>query len=100
MSQKRQGEQTRKTRGSKAGGTEEVPPVVIKGGSLEVRFPDVDFDDADNRTKVKKVTHPDPNIKILRVEIHDNRAGQNDKPLSLYDATDVGGGIDIMIFAK
>jgi hypothetical protein len=79
---------------------EEVPPVIIKGGSLQVRFPDVDFDDPDNHSKVKKANHPTANIKILRVEIRDNRDGQDDKLLCYFDARDVTGKIDIIIYAQ
>lgn len=63
MSENQQNNPSKETEQSGAGPLEEVPPVVIKGGSILVRFPDVDFDDPDNQKKVKKVSHPDPKMK-------------------------------------
>jgi hypothetical protein len=51
------------------GGLLEVPPVIIKGGSMEVEF-FPDFDDDDNKKKVKKVKHPH-DTKIVKVVIED-----------------------------
>src|ERR1051326_3683946 len=101
MSKKRQSKATTKTRRAGGGGTVEVPPVIIKGGSLNVLFRDVAFDsDADAQKKVTIATHPNPNIKIHRIEIHDNRAGQQDRLLCFYDANAVNGSIDIVVFAQ
>lgn len=102
MSKKPQRDPTKTIRlsGPPAAG-EEVPPVVIKGGSLKLEFKDVDFDsDADAQKKIRLASHPNSNIKILRVEIRDNRTGEKDKLLSFYDATDVAGRIDIIVFAQ
>src|ERR1051326_2002212 len=96
MSKKNRTESSKETENLFARSREEVPPIIIKGGSLKVRFPDVDFDDPDNHSKVKKANHPTAGIKILRVEIRDNRAGQNDKLLNYYDAGDVTGMIDVL----
>jgi len=52
-------------------GQKEVPPVIIKGGSIQVEFRDVPFDDADNHTQVNKVSHPDSTVEIGSVEIRD-----------------------------
>jgi hypothetical protein len=57
----------------------EVPPVIIKGGSIEVEFPAVDFDDGDNHTKVKRAKHPH-DTKILRIEVQDYQK----KPIHSY----------------
>jgi hypothetical protein len=72
----------RNTQGSKKGSKEnakkgklEVPPVIIKGGSIEVEFKAMDFDDGDNHTKVKKVKHPH-DTKILRIEVQDYQKNQ------------------------
>lgn len=100
MSKKHRTESSKEVESIFARSREEVPPIIIKGGSLKVRFPDVDFDDPDNHSKVKKANHPNNGITILRVEIRDNRDGQGDKLLNYYDARDVTGKIDILIYAQ
>ena len=48
----------------------EVPPIIIKGGSIDVEFPIEAFDDVEHGTKVKKVKHP-KNTKITVIEVRD-----------------------------
>ncbi len=49
----------------------EVPPVIIKGGSIEVEFKNEPFEDDDNHTKVKKVKYPKKDTKITVIEVRD-----------------------------
>ncbi|MBC8029926.1 MAG: hypothetical protein H7Z16_07430 [Pyrinomonadaceae bacterium] len=51
-------------------GTLEVPPVVIKGGSIEVEFPIEPFDAPEHGKKVKLVKHP-KNTEITIIEVRD-----------------------------
>lgn len=108
MSKKPQSDPSRDDPNDPVATIDEVPPVIIKGGSLQVQLRVDDlppgasdgFDDPENHTKVKRANHPDPNIKILRVEIRDNRDGEEDRLLSLFDANAVEGRVDIIVFAK
>jgi len=85
----------------------EVPPVIIKGGSIGVIFRERpftidEFDDPGTKTRVRRVSHPD-NIRIFKVEIRDNRAGQRDKLLCSFELPNdnaLNGQIDINIFAE
>ncbi len=85
---------------------QEVPPVVIKGGSLEVQtkaqpFTITEFDDPATKTNLRVASHPNKAIKIIRVEIRDNRPTSNDDLLCLYAVpAELAGQVDINVFAK
>lgn len=51
---------------------EEVPPVVIKGGSIEVEFPVDAFKNAADGSDVRLAKHPDDTRKITLILITDN----------------------------
>lgn len=84
----------------------EVPPVVIKGGSLKALFAEqafsIDkFEDPTTKQKVRECTHPTGTLRIIRIEIRDNRQTSNDDLLCLYTVpAELDGRVDVIVFAK